>query len=83
MWDSGDGKGETTWDINNVPVITPPRKDDDTDGVSDNYIIEATLGEWMDISIGSDLREVFWTTPSGINFIVFDLRNMKIRMETK
>ena len=83
VWDSGDGKGETTWNINNVPVITPPRKDDDTDGVSDNYIIKATLGEWMDISIGSDLREVFWTTPSGINFIVFDLRNMKIRMETK
>lgn len=85
VFDSGNGNGEITWDINNVPVIAPARIDEDGDGYNDTAkrSVEAVLGEWMDMSVGSDLREVFWSTPDGVNFIVVDLRNMKIKMETR
>ena len=85
-WDSG-GKneqgtliGETTWNINNVPVIAPKR----TDGSTSKIYVDAEFGKWLNCAIGSEYRETFWSIqPDGVNFIVIDLRNMRVWMEMR
>lgn len=48
-----------------------------------NYDQSVTLGKWMDMEGGSYLRGNYFKIPSGTNFIIFDLRNMRIWMEKR
>lgn len=48
-----------------------------------NYDQSVTMGKWMDMEGGSHLRGNYFKVPSGTNFIIFDLRNMRIWMEKR
>lgn len=92
-WDATGSGTPQTYGFNNVAVIAPPRIDKDNDGLMDflspeeggtgkgGYDQDVTLGTWMDMSVGADMREVFWKLPSGVSKVVVDLRNMKIKMD--
>lgn len=85
---NGDGALEDM-NFNTMAVIAPPRIDEDGDGIHDLHDkgkgpdVSAVLGTWMECSIGSDMREVYWVLPSGVNFIVFDFRNMQVKMDKR
>ena len=42
-------------------------------------------GVWMPLEGGSDTdhKNTYYNIPSGTNFIIFDLRNMRIRAEKR
>ena len=48
-----------------------------------NYDQSVTMGKWMDMEGGSYLRGNYFKIPSGTNFIIFDLRHMRIWMEKR
>ena len=76
-----DGQGV---DINGNGI--PSDKGDEEDGVyttDANHDESVTLGVWMDMDGGPDIRGNYFKTPSGLNFIVFDLRNMKVKFEVR
>lgn len=82
---NNDGEDET-YNVNNAAVFAPPRVNPDEDGeqsAGNDYTQELTVGAWMPMSVGSDLRGNYWKCNKGTNFIVFDLRNMRIKFETK
>ncbi len=76
-----DGQGV---DINKNGIASD--KGDTEDGIYNkdaNHDESVTVGAWMDMSGGPDIRGNYFKTPSGANFIVFDLRNMKIKFEVR
>lgn len=76
-----DGQGV---DINKNGITSD--KGDTEDGIYNkdaNHDESVTVGAWMDMSGGPDIRGNYFKTPSGANFIVFDLRNMKIKFEVR
>lgn len=82
---NGDGTAEN-YTVNNAAQFAPPRIDPDGNGVQDSgndYTQELTLGAWMDMDVGTDLRGNYWKCNKSTNFIVFDLRNMKIKFEAR
>lgn len=48
-----------------------------------NYNQSITLGKWMDMEGGSYLRGNYFNIPNNTNFIIFDIRNMKIWFEQR
>ena len=85
---TGDGVPEDM-NFNTMAVVAPPRVDEDGDGIHDLHDKgkgpdqDVVLGTWQDFDIGSDLREVYWNMPSGVNYMVFDFRNMKVKFEKR
>ena len=85
---TGDGVPEDM-NFNTMAVVAPPRVDEDGDGIHDLHDKgkgpdqNVVLGTWQDFDIGSDLREVYWDMPSGVNYMVFDFRNMKVKLEKR
>ena len=71
-------------DINGNGVSS--KDGDEEDGVFNdkaNYDQSVTAGVWIDMDGGPDLRGNYFRIPSGTNFIVFDLRNMKVKFEVR
>lgn len=82
---NGDGS-EEEYNVNNAYQFAPARIDSDGDGIQDkgsDYTQNLALGTWMPMSGGTDIRGNYFKCNKGTNFIVFDLRNMRIRFETK
>ena len=48
-----------------------------------DYHQSVTLGTWMNMEGGSHLRGHYFNIPKGTNFIIFDIRNMKIWFEKR
>ena len=82
---NGDGQVES-YNVNNAAQFAPERIDPDGNGVQESgndYTQELAVGTWMPMSVGSDIRGNYWKCNKSTNFIVFDLRNMRIRFEIK
>ena len=81
---NGDGTNES-YNVNNSYVFAPLRVDNDSDGVHDkgsDHTDAVVMNTWTDMSGGSDIRGNYFNC-SGVNFITFDLRNMKIKFENR
>ena len=73
---NGDGS-EEEYNANNAYQFAP------ASSVKD-YTQDLNLGEWMPMSGGTDIqRGNYFKCNKGTNFIVFDLRNMRIRFEKR
>lgn len=82
---NGDGS-EEEYNANNAYQFAPARIDSDGDGIQDegsDYTQNLALGEWMPMSGGTDIRGNYFKCNKGTNFIVFDLRHMKIKFENR
>lgn len=82
---NGDGSDEE-YNVNNSYVFAPVRVDSDGDGLQDkgsDYTQNLVVGSWMQMSGGTDIRGNYFKCNKGTNFIVFDLRNMRIKFDTK
>ena len=64
------------YNVNNSYVFAPVY-------TGTNYDQSITLGKWMDMEGGSYLRGNYFNVPNNTNFIVFDIRNMKIWFEKR
>lgn len=81
---NGDGTNES-YNVDNSYVFAPLRVDKDGDGVHDkgsDHTDAVVMNTWTDMSGGSDIRGNYFNC-SGVNFITFDLRNMKIKFENR
>lgn len=68
--------GGNAYNTNNSYVFAPVY-------TGTNYDQSITLGEWMDMEGGSYLRGNYFNIPNNTNFIIFDIRNMKIWFEQR
>ncbi len=64
------------YNVNNSYVFAPVY-------TGTNYNQSITLGKWMDMEGGSYLRGNYFNVPNNTNFIIFDIRNMKIWFEQR
>lgn len=76
--------GGNAYDVNNSYVFAPPYDESrlDDKGKQD-YDQSITLKTWMTMEGGSYLRGNYFKVPNGTNFIIFDIRNMKIWFEQR
>ena len=74
-WKAEDGTSYTT---NNAYVLAPVY-------TGSNYDQSVSLKTWIDIEGGSYLRGNYFKMPGNpkVNFIIFDLRNMRMWLETR
>lgn len=68
--------GGNAYNTNNSYVFAPVY-------TGTNYDQSITLGKWMDMEGGSYLRGNYFKIPNSTNFIIFDIRNMKIWFEQR
>lgn len=76
--------GGNAYNVNNSYVFAPPYDESrlDDKGKQD-YDQSITLKTWMTMEGGSYLRGNYFKVPNGTNFIIFDIRNMKIWFEQR
>lgn len=77
-YDPGKPISSTNYKIDHSCVIAPPLK---ADGTKEGRLA-IVKNVWMSADCGSDLRGGYWDLKS-IDFIVFDLRNMRVKFITK
>lgn len=76
----GEKVGDKSFSVHNSYVYTAPMNPDGTQQPRASI----GWGAWMPLGGGSGLeRGNYYVFPAGTNFIVFDLRNMKIRIEKR
>ena len=77
-YDSGKPVSNTNYKIDHSCVIAPPLK---ADGSKEGRLA-IVKNTWMPADCGSDLRGGYWELDK-VDFIVFDLRNMRVKFITK
>lgn len=65
------------FNLDHAAVIAPPLN---SDGSNQNDLA-IVKDVWMPMDVGSDLRGCYWNL-SQVNFIIFDLRNMRVKFAT-
>ena len=76
--------GGNAYDANNSYVFAPPYDESRlNDKGKQDYDQSITLKKWMTMEGGSYLRGNYFKVPNGTNFIIFDIRNMKIWFEQR
>lgn len=76
--------GGNAYDANNSYVFAPPYDESRlNDKGKHDYDQSITLKKWMTMEGGSYLRGNYFKVPNGTNFIIFDIRNMKIWFEQR
>lgn len=76
--------GGNAYDANNSYVFAPPYDESRlNDKGKQDYDQSITLKTWMTMEGGSYLRGNYFKVPNGTNFIIFDIRNMKIWFEQR